>query len=201
MPGLNLERVVGNAVHLLGEAIKVRSLPKKPAQGIGITDAPKTGRPAHSIDFSRLSEGGKRGPDASPLSRPVEASPWANWPVVHSLGHLIDAGRHRMFGSASRVTAESEGWVLHREMPAAQAHAAKDAGACGLCISYTRMGQKPIAEMVEPCAQCGSARGHQRDCERVLADRDVYESDWVDLPGQVRFDEWADANERRGYLP
>jgi hypothetical protein len=197
-----LEGFINGVTSIVQEAIKIRPQPsaKKPAQEVGITDAPRGGKPARSIDFSRLSEGGKRGPDASPLSRPVEVSPWANWPVVHSLGHLIAEGRHRMFGTGSTMASEPEPMILHREVPSAVSHLAKDAGTCGLCISYNRLGQKPLVEFAAPCPGCGRGRGHEGDCPRVLADNDIRDEDWVDLPGQVRFDEWADANERRGFL-
>ncbi len=200
---MNLEGIFSGAVHMVQEAISIRPKPSatKPAQGIGVTDAPKTGRPARSLDFSRLSEGGKRGPDASPLSRPADASPWANWPVVQSMGRLLDGARMRLFSTGPTMASESEAWVMHHEMPAAQAHPAKDAGACGLCISYTRLGQKPLVEMAAPCPGCGRGRGHEGDCPLELNVRGgITDADWVDLPGQVRFDEWAADNERRGYL-
>jgi hypothetical protein len=95
--GFSLERVLGGAISLVQEAVKVRekSGGKKPARGMAFTDDPR-------ID-------GVRAPLARPASpsASAESSSLANRPVVHSLGHLIDAGRHRMFGSASRATAES----------------------------------------------------------------------------------------------
>ncbi len=197
-----LERVFDSARHLLGEAIKVRSLPKKPAQGIAVTDAPKVGRPARSLDFSRLTEGGKRGPDASPLSRPSEASPWANWPVVATLTHVIAEGHHRIFGSGSRTVPEVESWITHQENPNAVAHPSKDRGVCGLCLSYVAQGRGPVApQMVEMCPSCGGGGNHARDCDLVLSrDFGITDDQWTDLPGGLRWDEWADANQRRGFL-
>ena len=202
MAGFNLERVLGDAAHLLGEAIKVRPRPavKKPSEVVA--DALKGGKPARSIEVSRLSEGERRGPDAAPLPRSAAGSRSMTWPVA-SLGHAIDGARHRLFGSANAaVTPEIEAWVMHAEHPGAQPHPAKDRDACGLCIAYARRGQQPIApQMVPVCPGCGEGGRHERDCPLVLAEHEIGEEDWEDLPGQLRFDTWAEENRRRGYLP
>jgi hypothetical protein len=190
------------AAHLLGEAIKVRSLPKKPAQSMALTDAPKTGRPAHSIDFRRSGDGRAVSPSAAPLARPAEGSWLKNYPAVATLTHFFGDARHRLFGSGSTVGSEPEPMILHRECPSAEPHLAKDAGACGLCLSYQMQRQRPLVEMAVACPGCGRGRGHDGDCPLELNVRGgITDEDWVDLPGQVRFDEWADANERRGFLP
>ena len=203
---MNLESIVSGVRSMVQEAIKVRPLPsaKKPARGMLIGPLPsdlqgKPSRSMRSIDFSRPGEGGKRGPDASPLARPAEVSPWSNWPAVQSIGHLIDGARHRVFGSASRVASEPEPMVMHRENPHATPHLAADRGACGLCISYARLGQNPVGvEMVAPCPGCGRGRGHELDCQRVLGDFGVTDDMWENLPqqiGEVDFDRFI---ERRG---
>jgi hypothetical protein len=196
---ISLEGIVSSAKHVLGEAIKIRSAPKsKPAQGLLVGQMPADVQRGRS---GRSSEGGKLRPEASPPSRPADGSPWSNAPIVATLAHAFDGARHRLFGSGTAMTSEAEPMVLHREVPSAEPHLARDAGACGLCISYERQGQRAFVEMAVPCAGCGRGRGHDRDCGRVLAEHNIGDSDWETLPGQgPTFDEWASDNERRGYL-
>ncbi len=138
----------------------------------------------------------------SPHPSAASESPWSNAPIVATLAHVFHDARHRLFGSGITVAAEPEPWVMHAENPNAEPHPAKDRGACGLCISYVGMGRTPIAvQMVQPCPSCGGGGRHERDCAMVLADHAVYEGAWQDLPGQLRFDQWAEDNRRRGYLP
>jgi len=205
---LILEGIFSGVASIVQEAIKVRPKPrdvvagKGPAQAIGITDAPRAGRPARSVDFSQHPTRSMKEMREAPSPSASTPEPWSNWPAVATLAHFFGDARHRLFGSANAVSSMPEPWVLHDENPHATPHPATDRNACGLCISYVAQGRGAVsAVMVEVCPGCGGGGGrHQRDCERVLADHGVYESDWTDLPGQARWDEWARDNERRGHL-
>src|SRR2546421_142526 len=102
---MRLEGIVSGVASIVQEAIRGRPKPrdvvagKGPAQGTGITDAPTAGRPARSVDFSQHPTRSLKQMREAPSPSASTPSSWSNWPIVQSMGRLLDGARVRWFST------------------------------------------------------------------------------------------------------